>query len=108
MSNLGNVVMQRVVDQAIVVACLAEGPTMNVLIRPCADCGLWTGNYCDHCYAADRYPDQQWAAGQMTPLCTDCDQAHDACHFCRREMWCTHAPWDYTLEGIRQWLERNE
>ena len=55
------------------------------LFRPCADCGLRTGSFCDFCYGADRYPKEKWAANQHTPLCSRCDDEHGACHFCREE-----------------------
>ena len=63
----------------------------NMLCRPCVDCGLKTGNFCEHCFAADRLPKEQWAAGQMTPLCTVCDHKHEnaGCHFCRGVSWAT-------------------
>eukprot|EP00975_Prorocentrum_lima_P040090 8421035-Prorocentrum_lima.AAC.1 len=41
--------------------------------RPCVDCGLMTGRFCDWCLAADRLPGEVRAAGQMTPLCSHCD-----------------------------------
>ena len=63
------------------------------LIRPCVDCGMWTGCFCDHCCAADRLPNERWSEGQMTPLCSSCDNARDACHFCFGRSWCTPPPW---------------
>ena len=59
------------------------------LTRPCVDCGLVTGCYCDHCRAADRLPQEVWGDNQMTPLCSQCERKHGACHFCRRQHWCT-------------------
>ena len=56
-------------------------PTM--LCRPCVDCGLYTGRFCDYCYDADRIPNDEWARGQLTPLCSRCDNRYDMCHFCR-------------------------
>ena len=64
----------------------------KMLIRPCVDCGLMTGRYCDWCHAADRCPNEQWAKGQMTPLCSYCDNKLDACHFCRGLSWCAPPP----------------
>ena len=61
----------------------------DMLCRPCVDCGTKTGNFCDHCYGADRVPSEQWAEGQHTPLCTTCDEASGMCHFCRGVAWCT-------------------
>ena len=46
---------------------LASG-TEEQLIRPCVDCGMWTGRFCDYCLAADKLPDEEWVEGQMTPL----------------------------------------
>ena len=59
-----------------------------MLVRPCVDCGVQTGRMCDHCYAVDRIPSERWAEGQLTPLCSRCDNKHDACHFCRGLDWC--------------------
>ena len=70
--------------------------TEEQLCRPCVDCGLVTGRFCDYCRAADRLPDEVWVDNQMTPLCSHCDNKYDACHFCRGQLWCvppshTHA-----------------
>ena len=59
-----------------------------MLNRPCVDCGLVTGSFCDYCEAAKRCPDEEWATHQMTPLCTKCDRKWHACHFCRGQQWC--------------------
>ena len=59
----------------------------EMFLRPCVDCGLITGSFCDECVASDRLPNEVWAEGQMTPLCTRCDRQHDECHFCRGELW---------------------
>ena len=64
----------------------------EMLTRPCVDCGVVTGRFCDWCFAEDRCPTEQWAAGQMTPLCSYCDNTHNACHFCRRQSWCVPPP----------------
>ena len=69
----------------------------EMLLRPCVDCGLVTGSYCDHCLAVDRCPAEEWAKGQMTPLCTLCDDKSKACHFCRGMAWCTPPPRHNTL-----------
>ena len=58
------------------------------LMRPCADCGLHTGCFCDYCLAACRLPNEDWEIGQRTPLCETCDRKHDGCHGCRGEQWC--------------------
>ena len=55
----------------------------HLLCRPCVDCGLYTGNFCDHCQAVDRTPAEEWVPGQHTPLCTKCDWLFASCHFCR-------------------------
>ncbi len=66
---------------------------VDVLPKPCVDCGLRTGNWCEtlraggHCFAAMRVPGGSWQPGQRTPLCTGCERARGACH------WCHHAPW---------------
>ena len=67
---------------------MAMGPR-EILFRPCVDCGLWTGYFCDWCEAADRMPGEEWAEGQFTPLCTYCEGRHGKCHFCRQQKWCT-------------------
>ena len=74
--------------EANIMEVLATGDA-EVLCRPCVDCGVRTGSYCDWCEAVDRMPSEQWAHGQMTPLCTRCDSIHDECHFCRDLPWCT-------------------
>lgn len=71
---------------------LAEGTT-EMLNRPCVDCGQVTGRFCDHCHAEMRVPQEEWAPGQHTPLCSTCDNTHNACHFCRGQKWCTPPPW---------------
>jgi len=74
----------------------------ETLFRPCVDCGLMTGRFCDgleqgshaawqggFCSAQDRLPDEKWAVCQSTPLCSSCEVMFGACHFCRRVAWCT-------------------
>ena len=75
-----------------VLQTLAAGD-VETLCRPCVDCGLETGCFCDHCCAEDRLPGEEWAKGQHTPLCTKCDSTFDKCHFCRGLKWCTPPPW---------------
>ena len=65
------------------------GPAL--FYRPCVDCGLQTGCYCEHCNAKDRMPDQTWSPGQATPLCTLCDSMRGACHYCL-DLYCILAP----------------
>ena len=64
----------------------------EMLCRPCVDCGLITGRFCDWCYAQDRDPNAEWAAGQLTPLCSKCDWKHGRCHYCRGLSWATPPP----------------
>ena len=66
--------------------------SVDMLTRPCVDCGQITGNYCDFCKAIDRDPNQEWAPGQCTPLCSICDKARNACHFCKHIPWVTPPP----------------
>jgi hypothetical protein len=64
----------------------------DMVNRPCVDCGRRTGCFCDHCYAAVRDPYALWLPDQPTPLCTDCDREHAACHFCRGLQWVVPPP----------------
>jgi len=66
----------------------------KTLCRPCVDCGLRTGNFCDgvnssECFATVRVPTERWAPRQRTPLCTRCDWSAKACHYCRKVHFCT-------------------
>ena len=75
----------------VALEALAVG-TQEELCRPCVDCGLYTGCYCDgndwgDCFAADRLPRERWANNQRTPLCTACDRRFGMCHFCRGQLW---------------------
>ena len=72
-------------------AVLAVGDK-EMLMRPCVDCGVRTGSFCDYSYAKTRVPNEVWAEGQMTPLCNSCDNQFDECHFCRGLQWCTPKP----------------
>ena len=81
---------------AIVNVCAAADT--NTLKRPCVDCGLVTGCFCDGdefgpsgqvCYAVVRSPKEKWAPFQRTPLCTECDRKRGRCHFCRGLEWCS-------------------
>ena len=62
------------------------------LIRPCVDCGLYTGRFCDWCKAKDRVPSEEWNPNQHTPLCSKCDHLHGVCHFCRKIHWAQPFP----------------
>ena len=63
------------------------------LIRPCVDCGLITGNFCDgilaECYAQERIPGEVWCVNQRTPFCAKCEAKRPACRFCLRIASCT-------------------
>ena len=59
----------------------------HVLHRPCVDCGLRTGCWCDYCFAVTRFPEEHRASNQNTPLCTICDYSHRRCHFCHGQLW---------------------
>ena len=74
-----------------IIAVPREGQE-GLLLRPCVDCGRRTGSFCDGCLAADRFPDEEWALGQHTPLCTVCDRQHNLCHLCRGLTWAVPPP----------------
>ena len=71
------------------------------LTRPCVDCGLYTGRFCDWCLGSERIPSQSWCEGQRTPLCSRCDNRWDACHFCRGLHWCTPPAWGPASAEVR-------
>ena len=71
------------------VLAVGDAETLN---RPCVDCSLVTGCFCDWCYAVERDPDSHWVPGQHTPLCTACDRKYGRCHFCRGMLWAVPAP----------------
>ena len=62
------------------------------LCRPCVDCGLVTGRFCDGkdeaCLAAER-SNGRWCEGQQTPFCSKCEEKSMFCYFCRGHPWCT-------------------
>ena len=72
--------------EKVMMHVLAVGTT-EMFARPCVDCGLITGCYCDYRLAKDRVEGEEWADGQATPLCSDCDRRFHMCHFCRRQDW---------------------
>ena len=77
---------------ALQVFSFSDDPT--ILTRPCVDCGLFTGAFCDaECLAAYRLPSEHWAPGQRTPHCTTCDRRYGRCHYCRGAHWCTPPGW---------------
>ena len=63
------------------------------LVRPCVNCGLTTGNFCDglgyECYAEDNVPAEKWCVAQRTPFCNFCESKRPACRFCMRTPSCT-------------------
>ena len=74
----------------------------KMLYRPCVDCGVKTGSWCETmkqkghdlwqggvCSAEEHLPDEEWASGQGTPLCQSCERRYGACYFCRRAKWRT-------------------
>ena len=72
---------------ALHVLAVAPENDPTILLRACVDCGLNTGRFCDYCLAEDRFPKgdstgRSWAMNQQTPLCSFCDSAREACHFC--------------------------
>ena len=62
---------------------LAAADDADILYRPCVDCGWRTGNFCgsNRCQAADYIPTENWAGGQITPLCIYCEVKYRLCHF---------------------------
>ena len=72
---------------ALHVLTFAPQNDLTILLRDCVDCGRRTGRFCDYCFAEDRFPKgdttgRPWACNQLTPLCSFCDNARGACHFC--------------------------
>ena len=70
-----------------------DGVPQPKLVRPCVDCGLTTGNFCDgigyECYAAVHIPGEAWCVNQRTPFCSFCESKRPACRFCLRTPSCT-------------------
>ena len=73
------------------VQVLAVGD-VAMLFCNCADCGVKTGWFCDTCLVENRFPDEEWAPRQMTPLCQLCDNERGACHFCLGKAWAVPPP----------------
>ena len=77
-------------DPCMSLEVLASG-TPEELARPCVECGLVTGNFCDKlefitgfkCLAENRLPLLSWVQGQRTPFCTGCEKKLGSCYFCR-------------------------
>ena len=62
------------------------------LIRPCVDCGLLTGNWCEaNCFAVNWLGSklEDWQDSQITPHCTHCEKSNRFCHFCLGKDWAT-------------------
>ena len=65
--------------------------------RPCDDCRLFTGNWCDgitpgeRCLASNWTSSGTWGTHQGTPLCSICDRHFASCHYCRVIAWCRPA-----------------
>ena len=81
--------------QGVPLQILAYAPPDDewILVRPCVDCGLLTGRFCDYCFASERFPNgdadgRGWARGQLTPLCSLCDNERDGCRYCW-DLWVT-------------------
>ena len=79
--------------QRLEVTSFATEDDPKILYRQCVDCGVRTGRFCDWCRAVDRFPQgdatgRGWADGQLTPLCSACDNARARCHFCL-DIWVT-------------------
>ena len=87
------------------------------LVRPCVECGLLTGSFCDggiqmhheQCFAIWRVPSERWNFGQRTPLCTGCDKHPGFCRFCRGVHGCTPPTkfgWLRSIEtpNLQSWL----
>ena len=78
------------------------------LNRPCVNCCLRTGRFCDgwpvrdSCKAALRIPTEEWADGQLTPLCSRCDDLREFCHFCKKVAWATPPEWPLEKQGDRE------
>ena len=79
---------------------LAAG-SEDELCRPCVDCGLFTGRFCDGnefeasgtpCFAEDRIPSENWVDNQRTPFCSRCENRHGKRHYCRGVQTCMPFP----------------
>ena len=62
------------------------------LCRPCVDCGVKTERFCDFCYSLTKWLMRCGLDNQLVPLCSRCNWAHGACHFCRGLVWCMPRP----------------
>ena len=81
--------MDRVVVGRVTLSPSAFGD-VEMLYRPCVDCGLYTCNFCENeCLATKNIPSEEWTAGQLTPHCIRCEWKYSAYHFCRGIAWAT-------------------
>ena len=59
--------------------------------RPCVDCGLVTGGWCEgrygQCPANHWIPTETWRANRSSPLCSKCEEHFLWCHLCRHVTW---------------------
>ena len=73
---------------------MADMNGVQMMYRPCVDCGRRTGSFCDTCKAIHRIPSECWASSnQHTPLCTTCDKFYLMCHYCRGLSWTRPFAW---------------
>ena len=86
-------------EQSPILEIYAYGD-VEMLFRPCVDCGLYTGSYCDYCMAEHRDPTGVYAEGQMTPLCSSCDNKYGECRYCREVPWCAPPPHCRSRDGV--------
>jgi hypothetical protein len=87
------------------IADMADMANLNVyamaedasqLIRPCVDCGRYTGNFCENeCLPRRWLPKEDWLPNQVTPQCNACEERYGVCHFCRGIAWVTPPPWGH-------------
>ena len=56
----------------------------------------------DVCFAALRYPKEEWDEAQMTPYCSRCEEMRPYCHFCRRQAWATPPAWGLSSEEVEE------
>ena len=43
-----------------------------------------------------------WGDGQLTPLCSRCDDLREFCHFCKKVAWATPPEWPQKKQGDRE------
>ena len=80
---------------AVELQSLCAGAALR-LVRPCCDCGMWTGGFCENeCFATQHIPSELWELNQRTPHCSNCWRRYGACHFCRGVHHCRPCAWGY-------------